>query len=108
MKAGHTLNWIADQDGNVDEKCVRAFINKITINESFSYIECMENRINFNYILEELLLSTTFATNINPIANTIYSIGSGVVSNISSIYNDKLYKTMDISSGVMNYRKLRK
>ena len=108
MKADHNINQIADQDGNVDEKCIRAFINKITLNESFSYIECMKNKIQFDYILDELLLSSTYAHNINPIMNTIYNVVNGVITNTSAIYNDMLYKTMDINSGVMNYQKSRK
>jgi hypothetical protein len=108
MKADHNINWIADQNGNVDEKCIRAFINKITLVESFSYIECMENKIKFNYILDELLLSCTYSYNINPIVNTIYNIINGIINNTSVIYNDMLYKTIDINSGVMNYQKSRK
>lgn len=108
MKADHNLNQIADQDGNVDEKCTRAFINKITLNETFSYLECMENTIQFNYILEELLLAATFADSINPIVDTIYNIATGIVSNVSVVYNDKIYQTMDISSGVMTYKKIKK
>ena len=108
MKADHNLNQIADQDGNIDEKCTRAFINKISINETFSYIDCMEDNIHFDYILDEILLAITLAENINPIADTIYNIATGVITNLSSIYNDKLYQTMDISSGIMTYKKMRK
>jgi len=78
------------------------------LNETFSYIDCMEELIHFDYILDEILLAATLTEDMNPIVDTIYNIAIGVMSNLSVIYNDKLYQTMDINSGVMTYKKLRK
>jgi hypothetical protein len=88
--------------------CIRAFINKITLNETFSYIDCMEDQIHFDYMLDEILLATTLTDNINPITDTIHNIVTGIITNLSVIYNDNLYQTMDINSGVMIYKKMRK
>ena len=58
----------------------------------------MEDKIQFDYILDELLLSSTYTYNINPIMNTIYNIVNGVITNTSVIYNDMLYKTLDLNN----------
>lgn len=108
MKSEHNINFIADQDGNVDEKCIRAFINKINLIESFSYLECMEGKIFFDTLLTELLFDITLPSDIHDIAQTIYNISDGVINNLSVIYNDTEYKTMDINSGVMTVQKNRK
>lgn len=48
LQVGYNLHYIMDQDGTVDQNCIRAFINKISISEEFSFFECEEETIRFD------------------------------------------------------------
>jgi hypothetical protein len=55
FQIGYDINYLADQDGTVDEQCTRAFINKISTKEQFGYLSCMETEINFDNFLSDLI-----------------------------------------------------
>jgi hypothetical protein len=68
----------------------------------------MEEKIQFNYLLVELLKIISEATEAHNIFETVYNVGKAIVEHMAVIYNDTFYSIMDINSGAMNYQKSRK
>jgi len=108
MNANYDLNYLADQDGNVDENCTCAFINKINVQEQFSYLKCMENKIPFNSILQQIIDAISAANDPDlPLAllDKIKSITDEIKLHQSSLINENIYTIMDIESGTLTNQK---
>lgn len=105
LTVGYELNYIADQDGNVDENCTRAFINRIVTKEQFGYIDCMEDKIHFHNFLSDLLTEMATSLPFNDILTVMKNVAVDTKSNIAAITNEQVYKTLDITSGIYNLQK---
>lgn len=104
MNVSYDLNFIADQDGTVDNNCTRAFINKIVIKEQFGYPDCLEDNIQFATFLEALLSEVATWVD-SDILTTMSTICTEVYNHPATIKNSTVYKTMDITTGLFNFQK---
>jgi hypothetical protein len=101
FKIHYDLNWLADQDGVVEENCTKAFVKQININESFTYFECAEEHIDFDNllsdILNEVIISSLTKTR-TTVENSLRVVQDAIASE-HLIRNDKLMEYIDAESG---------
>lgn len=70
----YDLNWLADQDGEIEDHCTNAFVNKITLMENLSFNECAEDNIDVDDVISRILdeiESTNFIQTTEQVGNAI-------------------------------------
>ena len=103
----YDLNQLADQEGNIEENCTNAFINKITIIENFSYLDCQETEIPFDTLFLTILDEVNVAnyTESTDIVNKVVEILKLVYNDSNKIVNEIVKGNIDPGSGLTQYQK---
>jgi hypothetical protein len=101
----YDLNYLGDQDGEIEENCTTAHVKKISCIENFNFLECAKKNIEFDRILNMIIFelsNSDWSDKIDDNIDNIINIIQNFNNNENLIKNSTTMRHIDENSGQYN------